>query len=1744
MTRNFVIYLSIFLIIIALPLLIYFLILDRSPIVSGWFNDSWMYRKTIVLSESGTNVDVLVPFDSSALISEGKMKSDCTDIRFVDSDDSTLLSHWIEGGCNTTATQIWVRVPTSAASKGIYIYYGNSSASSTAMSWNGKAILYSTSSCPTGWSRETAFDNRFAYGGTTYGTTGGSSSHNHGGSLSVRTPSNSGGGNVPGGEDYVCGCHYNHQHNVTGTISDATSLPPYMTTSVCSANTFLGTSNLVFLSDTSVPSGWTRETAFDGKMPYGSASAGTSGGSATHTHTFSNLSTSASQNNYCANIAMEGGSTRDVAWGVHTHSVTLSSNGAGSNYPPYKTLLFVKNPNIVVTAPVISMFSTLPPLGWTRYSELDSFFTLGGSAVNLTAQGSATHSHALSFNMPRTGATSRYAAGVSVGFAPDNHTHTASTNLSGSSIPPYITVIYGKRNVSQSVSFGGEVIRNLVPNAPTSLLLDGESNPTNILNLTPTFSAIFSDPDSADKGAHYQIQVNTSSEFNGTSLWDSGQVAFANEITNGTRIPDISYGGSALSFGNTYYWRIKFWDNLGAEGVWSATAQFTTLGIPATPTVGVALPSINSILWNFTYSSGTEDGVKLYDDSDNLIKTCVGSSINSCEEDGLLENTQYTRKISAYNQAGESPLSSPEQVYTAVRIPSFAILSKTSTTVNFTISDRVNDSEILLDCSVGTNCNTNINQWVRSDSQQVTDLENNTNYGFRIKGRNGDNVETEYSSTQMTYTYSAVPTLAISDITSNSLTINASGVNNVGVGDTGFFFECVDSVCNSGIKEWVSESSDTVKNLLPDTEYRFRAKSRNYDGAESTFSEYITTRTLSAVPNPVKITDVKTNELRITVDTTNNPSSTKYLIQEEKSGKYIDATTKTFIDSPVWFSYAEFGGTNGIVLGNLTPSTEYTFVIKGKSSQNIETDFSEKSNVVTKIITPTGFGANSITTNEIVWKIDTPTAGIVVGYRIYDDKSTLILTCSLDDITSLNCKETNLPSNTIYKRKIQAYNSISESAMTEIASFNTLSELVKITSANPVTYGSMLLKLQGSSRDSIQIFETTEQKYYDHNTGVMLTFISSSPFRNEITISGLKPNQRYTFQVRSLNKDGVSSAWSEVASVVTFAQPPVTTKVDRVSASSARVYINNLENPAYTEFVVRDSNSGKYLDYSTSSLVNTPKYGKFSDFGGSNGFIIDSLEVGEQYGFSVAGRNMDGVLSIWSNPIYIGTKAIILNVKEGINVVLATDEKLNLTSAENGQFGEQKVKVFSGKYLLAEIPILFSKDRDWSKAVIDMSATEKKTVIKLTEDQGLANKYTMFVVADDTNSFILCPEAKSLKDVNLECLNGVKYTGEFPQSHEVKGNEIAVSKAIIGGINYWVVDGLTGTGGLGYNEEKKDGVWSGSESESLGSLIGGYFLKFSNEITGAVKAWMTSIDEKENLTNTAALSTVTVATTAVSAVIASGGLLPTMYAIGQFFTSMLVALGFKKKNIPYGIVYNSKTKEPLSMVVVRIFDKSGSLVNSSVTDGKGRFMTRLEDGEYTLSASKGGFLFPSKTITSKVDHPLTHVYSGSLTVKEDDIDVEVAVPMDPVDMDTSAKRGVVFRRVLSNGIVFLNLVILLVGIVVSVFISIKQPSTFNLVIPTIYIIPLSIVLYPLVGKKNKYWCVVDEEGKPLVDVSVFLKDSDYGRILQKRVTDEQGRYRFVVDKGNYEIGIEGNEILKKEIRVEKNSTIVGENFVN
>jgi len=121
----------------------------------------YTYRVPVTIDNTAnsntlSNYAVSFVIDTSALMRAGKMRGDCGDIRVYDSDGSTQLPYWVETGCGTTSTRIWVKVPSipGGAKKTIYLTYGNLSLTSQS---NPKSVFlfYSDGSDYSAWTQGT-----------------------------------------------------------------------------------------------------------------------------------------------------------------------------------------------------------------------------------------------------------------------------------------------------------------------------------------------------------------------------------------------------------------------------------------------------------------------------------------------------------------------------------------------------------------------------------------------------------------------------------------------------------------------------------------------------------------------------------------------------------------------------------------------------------------------------------------------------------------------------------------------------------------------------------------------------------------------------------------------------------------------------------------------------------------------------------------------------------------------------------------------------------------------------------------------------------------------------------------------------------------------------------------------------------------------------------------------------------------------------------------------------------------------------------------------------------------------------------------------------------------------------------------------------------------------------------------------------------------------------------------------------
>ena len=150
--------------------------------------------------------------------------------------------------------------------------------------------------------------------------------------------------------------------------------------------------------------------------------------------------------------------------------------------------------------------------------------------------------------------------------------YTSGTTINASAYYTLIVTAVDIYSNSTSSTVHFTLSLNQAPTAPTSVLVNGlSSGLTYITTKTPTFSAIFNDPDSGNTTSIAQVKVGTTS--GGSEMWLSGDLAISSTAI-GARCPNITYAGTALSSRGIYYITMAFKDNSNVLGAFSTPVQF------------------------------------------------------------------------------------------------------------------------------------------------------------------------------------------------------------------------------------------------------------------------------------------------------------------------------------------------------------------------------------------------------------------------------------------------------------------------------------------------------------------------------------------------------------------------------------------------------------------------------------------------------------------------------------------------------------------------------------------------------------------------------------------------------------------------------------------------------------------------------------------------------------------------------------------------------------------------------------------------------------------------------------------------------------------------------------------------------------------------------------------------------------------------------------------------------------------
>lgn len=232
----------------------------------------------------------------------------------------------------------------------------------------------------------------------------------------------------------------------------------------------------------------------------------------------------------------------------------------------------------------------------------------------------------------------------------------------------------------------------------------------------------------------------------------------------------------------------------------------------------------------------------------------------------------------------------------------------------------------------------------------------------------------------------------------------------------------------------------------------------------------------------------------------------------------------------------------------------------------------------------------------------------------------------------------------------------------------------------------------------------------------------------------------------------------------------------------------------------------------------------------------------------------------------------------------------------------------------------------------------------------------------------------------------------------------------------------------------------------------------------------------------------------------------------------------------FATIYDSVTKKPLSGVIVRFF-KDKSLITTLITSTTGIIDEELSKGTYKLLIDKAGYTFPSKLKPLQNDGIYQNLYyGGSVNIFKSKGRLDINIPLDPQNNSNSINKS--YLGIVDSAIQAFNPQLLII-------LSISQILVWPGYIET-YIfaaVGFSLLLIQWLSKKKrvkKPGIVMDIKNHILPNIKINLYESEWNKLINSTVTNENGEYEFIVLPNDYYLKIESpNYKLKdKKDRIE------------
>ncbi|MDA3792458.1 MAG: fibronectin type III domain-containing protein, partial [Elusimicrobia bacterium] len=705
-----------------------------------------------------------------------------------------------------------------------------------------------------------------------------------------------------------------------------------------------------------------------------------------------------------------------------------------------------------------------------------------------------------------------------------------------------------------------------------------------------------------------------------------------------------------------------------------------------------------------TNLSSGESGLfyELRDSAGSVLSSTWTKSTDYIYFESLNPNTTYYFKSNSRNAEGlYNSTGTFGNVWTKVHVPSAPVVGgvvTTAVTVNLDGADSNPDyTEYSLEISsdnfvsdtryAGSDYSITASPWWDDKlswenapvGRDIGGLSPATEYSFRWRGKNLEGIDSVPSIDVSTVTLAVPPVIeTVEGQSESSILISWTDTGQDYTIEYSTFQDLGPTYNWQDLEVWTTATSTTSAELVPNSQYWYRVKTRNSAGVPTDYSEVVSGWTDAYPPVAEVVSGVGETSVTANWGSNGNPSGTQYQVRiSSKNDFSVVTATEGFTADLLSHEWT-----------GLSANTLYYMQARSLSDGGGAGNFVDLPSTYTHIEAAEGIEVQAREDSYLTVKA----TGSLTNLGEADSRILFeeVRNSTSAEVGADNWTLAGLLANATYQYRATAYNSAGIPS-TATAFYTYATQVEEPTGAGFENISTGTLQVQALPLGGFNNITEGEsavaiKNNIDNSTsGWKNSDGGNFWWTDDGAGAGLTPNTSYTYSVRVRNREGAAREWMLEVSTWTLANEPSTPTVSNLSIAESghtrlKMEINKADStPDYTEFLVEittgtGAGADKYYVQDSSGIGAGQNWASYEDFGGFDGQEIKGLTANTTYYVRTRSRNGAGIMT--SSTAYVAratriedTGVPVLGEVSSSTVKVKHSDIAGLTNLEMGDSG-------------------------------------------------------------------------------------------------------------------------------------------------------------------------------------------------------------------------------------------------------------------------------------------------------------------------------------------------------------------------------------------------------------------------------------------------------------------------------------------